>query len=138
MNAFCVSLPLHWINTPLLTMRKNVAVLSIRKKPLKQRRQQANGKRPDPIRDRSQSGRHTQKILPLQKERYQVHRLQRRKLPFKFVNDQGKVLPRRLTGTSLKFQRKVAQAVKRAPHRFASLCNRFFKIIRRFKQWKLF
>ena len=34
----------------------------------------------------------------------------------KFVNEQGKVLPRRLTGTSLKFQRKVAQAVKRARH----------------------
>ncbi len=34
----------------------------------------------------------------------------------KFVNDQGKLLPRRLTGTSLKFQRKVAQAVKRARH----------------------
>ncbi len=32
----------------------------------------------------------------------------------KFVNDQGKVLPRRLTGTSLKFQRKVAQAIKRS------------------------
>ena len=31
-----------------------------------------------------------------------------------FVNDEGKILPRRLTGTSLKFQRKVAQAVKRA------------------------
>ena len=30
----------------------------------------------------------------------------------KFVNDQGKILPRRLTGTSLKFQRKVAQAIK--------------------------
>lgn len=34
----------------------------------------------------------------------------------KFINDQGKVLPRRLTGTSLKYQRKVAQAVKRARH----------------------
>jgi small subunit ribosomal protein S18 len=34
----------------------------------------------------------------------------------KFVNDQGKVLPRRLTGTSLKYQRKVTQAVKRARH----------------------
>ena len=34
----------------------------------------------------------------------------------KFVNDQGKILPRRLTGTSLKFQKKVAQAVKRARH----------------------
>ncbi|HLP32109.1 MAG TPA: 30S ribosomal protein S18 [Bacteroidia bacterium] len=34
----------------------------------------------------------------------------------KFVNDQGKVLPRRITGTSLKYQRKVAQAIKRARH----------------------
>lgn len=34
----------------------------------------------------------------------------------KFVNEQGKILPRRLTGTSTKFQRKVAQAVKRARH----------------------
>jgi len=34
----------------------------------------------------------------------------------KFVNEQGKVLPRRITGTSLKYQRKVAQAVKRARH----------------------
>lgn len=34
----------------------------------------------------------------------------------KFVNEQGKLLPRRLTGTSLKFQRKVAIAVKRARH----------------------
>ena len=34
----------------------------------------------------------------------------------KFVNEQGKVLPRRLTGTSLKFQRKVSTAVKRARH----------------------
>lgn len=34
----------------------------------------------------------------------------------KFVNDQGKILPRRLTGTSAKYQRKVAQAVKRARH----------------------
>ena len=33
-----------------------------------------------------------------------------------FVNEQGKLLPRRLTGTSLKFQRKVATAVKRARH----------------------
>ena len=34
----------------------------------------------------------------------------------KFLNEQGKILPRRLTGTSLKFQRKVATAVKRARH----------------------
>lgn len=34
----------------------------------------------------------------------------------KFVNEQGKILPRRLTGTSQKYQRKVTQAVKRARH----------------------
>ena len=33
-----------------------------------------------------------------------------------FVNEQGKILPRRLTGNSLKYQRKIAQAVKRARH----------------------
>ncbi len=32
------------------------------------------------------------------------------------VNEQGKILPRRLTGTSLKFQRKVAVAIKRSRH----------------------
>jgi small subunit ribosomal protein S18 len=32
----------------------------------------------------------------------------------KLVNEQGKILPRRLTGTSLK--RKVSQAIKRARH----------------------
>jgi len=34
----------------------------------------------------------------------------------RFVNDQGRILPRRLTGTSLKYQKKVSQAVKRARH----------------------
>ena len=34
----------------------------------------------------------------------------------KFINEQGKILPRRLTGTSLKFQRKISVAVKRARH----------------------
>ncbi|KQM09073.1 MAG: 30S ribosomal protein S18 [Candidatus [Bacteroides] periocalifornicus] len=34
----------------------------------------------------------------------------------KFLNEQGKILPRRLTGTSQKYQRRVAQAVKRARH----------------------
>ncbi len=33
-----------------------------------------------------------------------------------FLNEQGKILPRRLTGTSLKYQRKVSKAVKRARH----------------------
>lgn len=31
-----------------------------------------------------------------------------------FVNEQGKILPRRITGNSLKYQRKVATAIKRA------------------------
>jgi small subunit ribosomal protein S18 len=37
----------------------------------------------------------------------------------RFVNEQGKILPRRVTGTSLKFQRKVGTAIKRA--RYISL-----------------
>lgn len=32
----------------------------------------------------------------------------------KFLNEQGRILPRRITGTSQKYQRKVATAVKRA------------------------
>ena len=38
------------------------------------------------------------------------------KFLLQFVNEQGKLLPRRITGTSLKYQRKVSQAVKRARH----------------------
>lgn len=34
----------------------------------------------------------------------------------KFVNEQGKILPRRITGTSVKYQKKVALAVKKARH----------------------
>jgi len=34
----------------------------------------------------------------------------------RFLNEQGKILPRRLSGNSQKFQRKVSQAVKRARH----------------------
>lgn len=33
-----------------------------------------------------------------------------------FVNEQGKLLPRRITGNSLKFQRRISTAVKRARH----------------------
>ena len=33
-----------------------------------------------------------------------------------FVNEQGKILPRRITGNSLKYQRKVSTAIKRARH----------------------
>ena len=32
----------------------------------------------------------------------------------KFLNEQGRMLPRRITGNSLKFQRKVAQAIKKS------------------------
>ena len=45
----------------------------------------------------------------------------------KFLNEQGKILPRRITGTSLKFQRRVACS----PNCLASLCNRFNEIKRR-------
>ncbi len=38
------------------------------------------------------------------------------KFLLQFVNEQGKILPRRITGTSLKYQRKVATAIKRARH----------------------
>ncbi len=34
----------------------------------------------------------------------------------KFVNEQGKILPRRITGTSVKYQRKLAKAIKKARH----------------------
>ena len=34
----------------------------------------------------------------------------------KFLNEQGKILPRRITGPSLKFQRKLSVAIKRARH----------------------
>lgn len=33
-----------------------------------------------------------------------------------FVNEQGKILPRRITGNSLKYQRRVSTAIKRARH----------------------
>ena len=32
----------------------------------------------------------------------------------RFLNEQGKILPRRITGNSLKFQRRLAVSVKRA------------------------
>ncbi|MEX0966579.1 MAG: 30S ribosomal protein S18 [Bacteroidia bacterium] len=34
----------------------------------------------------------------------------------KYLNEQGKLIPRRITGTSLKYQRKLATSVKRARH----------------------
>lgn len=34
----------------------------------------------------------------------------------KFISDKGKILPRRATGTSAKYQRELATAIKRARH----------------------
>ncbi len=36
------------------------------------------------------------------------------KLLKRFVNDQGKIMPRRITGTSAKMHRKLVRAVKRS------------------------
>ncbi len=36
------------------------------------------------------------------------------KLLRRFVNDQGKIMPRRVTGTSAKMHRKLVKAIKRA------------------------
>ena len=33
-----------------------------------------------------------------------------------FINEQGKILPRRITGNSLKYQKKMATAIKRSRH----------------------
>lgn len=38
------------------------------------------------------------------------------KFLLKFINEQGKILPRRVTGTSNKFQKRVSTAVKRGRH----------------------
>jgi len=34
----------------------------------------------------------------------------------RFISDRGKILPRRVTGTKAKYQRKLAIAIKRARH----------------------
>lgn len=34
----------------------------------------------------------------------------------KYISDRGKILPRRVTGTTAKYQRKLAIAIKRARH----------------------
>ncbi|NLN50531.1 MAG: 30S ribosomal protein S18 [Acholeplasmataceae bacterium] len=34
----------------------------------------------------------------------------------RFISDRGKILPRRVTGTSAKWQRRLAVAIKRARH----------------------
>lgn len=50
--------------------------------------------------------------------RYGIKSIDYRDVDFlmNFINEQGKILPRRITGNSLKYQRKVAVAVKRARH----------------------
>ena len=49
----------------------------------------------------------------------------------KFLNEQGKILPRRITGTSVKYQKKVATAVKSKTSCFVALLNRLDEIILR-------
>lgn len=38
------------------------------------------------------------------------------KLLQKFVSEQGKIIPKRITGTSAKYQRQLSLAIKRARH----------------------
>ncbi len=38
------------------------------------------------------------------------------KLLRKFIKEQGKIIPKRITGTSAKYQRQLVQAIKRARH----------------------
>lgn len=38
------------------------------------------------------------------------------KLLQRFISEQGKIIPRRITGTSAKFQRQLTTAIKRARH----------------------
>uniref|UniRef100_A0A832LJM0 Small ribosomal subunit protein bS18 n=1 Tax=Ignavibacterium album TaxID=591197 RepID=A0A832LJM0_9BACT len=38
------------------------------------------------------------------------------KLLQKFITEQGKIIPKRITGTSSKYQRQLAVAIKRARH----------------------
>lgn len=56
------------------------------------------------------------KVLPFQKSGIKYIDYKDPEFLKKFLNEQGKILPRRITGTSLKYQRKVAQAVKKARH----------------------
>ena len=38
------------------------------------------------------------------------------KLLQRFVNEQGRIIPKRITGTSAKYQRELSAAIKRARH----------------------
>ena len=48
----------------------------------------------------------------------------------KFLNEQGKILPRRITGTSLKSASRGSSRKTRTPFGTASLCNRLDEIIK--------
>lgn len=59
--------------------------------------------------------------MPVPRERFQVEQTEYvdykdTDLLERFTNDQGKILPRRVTGLSAKYQRKLTQAIKRARH----------------------
>ncbi|AYD46970.1 MAG TPA: 30S ribosomal protein S18 [Arachidicoccus soli] len=49
-------------------------------------------------------------------KKYGIHYIDYKDIEFlkKFINEQGKILPRRLSGNSLKYQRKVSDAIKKA------------------------
>ena len=49
-------------------------------------------------------------------KRYGIKHVDYKDIEFlkKFLNEQGKLLPRRITGNSLKYQRKVADAIKKS------------------------
>ncbi len=38
------------------------------------------------------------------------------KLLQRFINEQGRIIPKRITGTSAKYQRELSTAIKRARH----------------------
>lgn len=60
------------------------------------------------------SDNHVKKFCRFKK--YGIHYVDYKDVEFlkKFLNEQGKLLPRRITGNSLKYQRKVSDAVKKA------------------------
>ena len=49
-------------------------------------------------------------------KRNKIHKIDYKdtRLLNKFINDQGKIIPRRVTGTSAKMHRKLVNAIKRA------------------------
>lgn len=51
-------------------------------------------------------------------KKYKIHYIDYKDTEFlkRFLNEQGKILPRRITGNSLKAQKRLAIAVKRARH----------------------